>query len=267
MSTIEEKRARAQRMGIPMPVTQMNEGGVASVPVTASNQDKYARLAALKSGANRQKVQNLVKSSSVQGQQGFQGLPEPVMKKNPNHPGNQLSDPSKAVPVQQNFGGVAPVSSEFSAIEAMYGGGNDTAAYSQQPVLAPQNNANMQTSQPELSIPTQAAGPVFDPVAMLQQKRMQEQHVPQQQSSEYLQYAVNPQAAQTPQQGQFDFNNMQKMMQEIAKQTISEVLSEFTEKSKKNLTYENVKTKNGVKVIKTQDGKYYKLTPVTLTKG
>jgi hypothetical protein len=265
--SIEEKRARAKRMGIPMPITQMSEGVSTSVPVTAANQDKHSRLAALKSGANRQKVQNLVKSKGSATQGGFEGLPEPTMKKNPNHPGNKLSDPSKAVQVQQNFGGGAQNSSEFNAMEAMYGGGNDTAAYSPQPALAQQSNVNIQTSQPELSIPTQAAGPVFDPVAMLQQKRMQEQHVPQeQQSSKYLQYAVNPQTPTTP-QGQFDFQNMQKMMEEIAKQTISEVLSEYTEKSKSKLTYENVKTKGDTKVIKTQDGKYYKLTPVALTKN
>jgi len=262
MSTIEEKRARAKKMGIPMPVTQMNDGGAATIPVTAANQDKFSRLAALKSGANRQKIQSLVKSSSVQGQSGFQGIPEPKMKKNPNNPGNQLSDPSKAVQVQQNFTGGVPVSNEFSVMEAMYGGGNDSTP--QQPVLAQQNNANMSNSQPELTVPNRVAGPIFDPVAMMQQKRTQEQQQPQQQSSEYLQYAVNP---QTPQQGQFDFNNMQKMMQEIAKQTISEVLSEYTEKSKKKLTYENVKIKGNSKVIKTQDGKYYKLTPVTLTKN
>jgi len=270
MTALEQKMARAKKMGIPMPITQMNEGVSTAVPVTASNQDKHARLAALKSGANRQVVQNLVKSSSVQGQGGFQGIPEPKMKKNPNHPGNKLSDPSKAVAVQQNFGGGAVNSNEFTAMEAMYGGGNDVGSYGapQQPALAQQTNANMATTQPELSMPTQAAGPVFDPVAMMQQKRMQEQAQPQQQSSEYLQYAVNSTAQnQTPQQSQFNFENMQQMMQEIAKQTISEVLSEYTEKSKNKLTYENVNIKGGAKVIKTSDGKYYKLTPVTLSKS
>ena len=277
MSTLEEKRARAAKMGIPMPVTQMNEGGgVAMIPVTSGNQDKHARLAALKSGANRQKIQNLVKSKSMQGEGGFQGIPEAKMRKNPNNPGNQLSDPSKAVKPQDNFGPTAPVSNEFSALESMYGGGNDRGAYGapQQPMLAQQSNANMSNSQPELSVPNQVAGPTFDPVSMLNQKRAQgaQQQQPQAEGYDYMQHAVNPQSHQQAnqqdgQQQQFNFEYLQQMMQEVAKQTISEVLNEYTEKSKKNLTYENVKTKGEAKVIKTNDGKYYKLTPVTLTKS
>ena len=85
----------------------------------------------------------------------------------------------------------------------------------------------------------------------------------QETDTDYLQYAQN----QTVAQESFDFQNMQKMMQEIAKQTISEVLNEYTEKQKNKLTYENyTKTKDGSQVIKTK-GKYYKLTPVKITKG
>lgn len=271
MSTLEEKRARAKKMGIPMPITQISENsGIAAViPVTSSNQDKHARLAALKSGANRQKIAGLVKAKSVQGSSGFKGIPEPNMRKNPNQTGTQLSDPSMVVKPKENFGGAVPVSSEFSAMESMYGGGNSKAAYAttQQPLL----NGNSQNNESQLQ--QDSYGPTFDPVSMLNRKRAQQaqSQQTQQKGYDYMQHAVNPgayqQSNQDTSQQQFSFEYMKQMMQEIAKQTISEVLSEYTEKSKRSLTYENIKTKGGNKVIKTQDGKYYKLTPVTLTKS
>lgn len=270
MSALEERKRRMREKGIPMPITQMNEGGGASnIPITASNQDKHARLAALKSGANRQQVQSLVKSKG--GSQGFQGIPEAKVRKNPNNPANKLSDQKHAVKPADNFGASAPVSNEFNAMEAMYGGGNDRSQYSapQQPVLG-QQNAPMGTRQPELQIPQDGIGPSFNPQAMLQKKRaMEAQNTQPQEGYDYMQHAVNAQPqAQTQNQSQFDIQYMQQMMQEIAQKTISEVLSEYTEKNqKKGLTYENVKTKGDAQVIKTQDGKYYKLTPVTLTKG
>ncbi|MEK6830228.1 MAG: hypothetical protein AABY15_08995, partial [Nanoarchaeota archaeon] len=70
-------------------------------------------------------------------------------------------------------------------------------------------------------------------------------------------------------QQNFNFQYMQQMMEQIARNTISEVLNSYTEKNRDKLTYEhvNVKTSDGTQVIKTQDGKYFKLVPVTLKKG
>lgn len=265
MTPQEQRIQRMREAGIPLPVTQMplSEGAAGAVPVTAANQDKHARLAALKSGANRQKVQNLVKAHSMQGDGGFQGIPEPKMKKNPNHPGNKLSDPSKAVKPQESFGGGAKVSGEFAAMEAMYGGGNSSAAAIN--MNAPLAQPQMNTTQPELSVQQDGYGPSFDPSGMLAAKRAN-----MQQTNQYMQHAVAPELQQQQQpvaqgQQQFDFQYMQQMMQEIAKSTISEVLNSYTEKNKDKLAYENVtKTKDGSQVIKAQDGKYYKLVPVKL---
>jgi len=264
MTPQEQRIERMKKAGIPLPITQLpiNEGAVGTVPVTAQNADKHARLQALKSGANRQQVQSLVRAKTVQN--SFEGLPEPSQKRrpqgHPGHPGNQV-DPSKVVPVQ-NFAGAAPVSSEFAAMEAMMAG----SSMDMSPINMNMNSSapTMNTTQPELTVNQDGYGPSFDPVGMLAQKRQS-----MQKNNQYLQHAVAPELQQqvvAPGQQQFDFNNMQKMMEEIAKNTISEVLNSYTEKNKDKLTYENVnvKTGDGTKVIKTQDGKYYKLVPVKL---
>jgi len=264
MTPQEQRIQRMRDAGIPIPVTQMplSEGSASAIPVTSGNQDKHSRLAALKSGANRQKIQNLVKSKSMQGDGGFQGIPEPKMKKNTNHPGNKLSDPSKAVR-PENFGGGQKVSGEFAAMEAMYGGsGSAQPAPINMNAPSPANNS----TQPELTVQENGYGPDFDPQSMLAAKRSN-----MQQTNKYMQHAVSPELQQEQQQPvaqgqqQFDIKYMQQMMQEIANNTISEVLSSYTEKNKDKITYENVtKTKDGSQVIKAQDGKYYKLVPVRL---
>jgi hypothetical protein len=202
----------------------------------------------------------------MQGDGGFKGIPEPTMRKNPNHPGNKLSDPSKAVK-PESFGGQKS-SGEFAAMESMYGGGG-----SSQSAPINMNATPVQGSQPDLTIQENGYGPDFDPSAMLAAKRAKVQ-----QGNQYLKHAVSPELQQDTQQSvtqsqqpvaqgqqQFDIKYMQQMMQEIANNTISEVLSSYTEKNKDKITYENVtKTKDGSQVIKTQDGKYFKLVPVKL---
>ena len=262
MSPQEDRIRRMREAGIPIPITQIQTEGFGSIPVTSQNADKFARLQALKNGANKQQIQSLVKSKSVKN--SFEGIPEPTKRRVPQgHPGNQV-DPSKVVAVE-SFAGAAPISSEFAAMEAMYGGGG-SAPINMNMYQHPANST-MNTTQPELAIQEDGYGPSFDPMGMLAKKRAE-----MQQSNSYLQHAVTahqvPQIAPGMAQGQreFDMKYMQQMMQEIAKNTISEVLNSYTEKNKEKLTYEhvNVKTADGTKVIKTQDGKYFKLIPVKL---
>lgn len=261
--TQEDRIKRMREAGIPMPITKMvNESSISSVPITPQNADKHARLQALKSGANKQSVQALVKANSSQ-QQAFQGIPEVRQNKRPQGNSNQ-STPVQTVAVESNFGPIAPVSSELAAIEAMMGG-SSSPAYNPHP--AQQMNMQ-QTSQPELSVDQNGYGPTFDPVGMLAKKRQQLQQ------NQYMQFAQQDtvenalaplqQNLALSEQQNFDFQNMQKMMEQIAKNTISEVLNSYTEKNKDKLTYEkmNTKTSDGSQVIKTQDGKYYKLIPV-----
>jgi len=258
MTPQELRMKRMREAGIPMPVSQMpmNEGSVSTVPVTAQNADKHARLQALKSGANRQQMQSLAKAKSTQN--SFEGIPEPTQKRRPsNAPGEQVN-PDKKVPVQ-NFQAQAPVSNEFAAMEAMFGGGPSPSAINMNMSAPPVN-----TTQPDLTVNQDGYGPDFNPAAMLAQKRAQMRN-----NSEYMQYAVNPeqpiQQQGAPNQQNFDFKYMQQMMQEIAKNTISEVLNSYTEKNKDKITYENVaKSKDGAQIVKAQDGQYYKLVPVKI---
>lgn len=263
--TLEERRERMAAAGIPMPITQMPlaEGAASAVPVTPQNADLHSRLAALKSGANKAAVHGIVNSKTGGASQGFQAIPEPKMRKNPNAPGVA---PDKKVAVQ-NFAGGAPVSNEFAAMEAMMAGAGGGA-----PIAQPQYNMGaqqqlMDNSQPDLAIPDDGYGygPAFNPEGLLAKKRQAMQN------NQYMQYAMNqtpqqPQAQSLPDMQNFNFQYMQQMMEQIARQTISEVLNSYTEQNKSKLTYENVKVKGEDKVIKTQDGKYYKLIPVNLRK-
>jgi len=272
MPTLEEKRARAKKAGIPMPITEvpLNEGGTAHVPVTAQNSDMHSRLQALKSGAKRGDMSNLVNAKkNGAGPGGFQGIPEPKMKKNPNNPNNSVSDPSYKInpdaglPPKPKSSG----NSELDAIDAMFGGGGG-GSYST-PTYNP-NAAN--TSQPDLSVDDNGYVPEFNPQRMMAEKRSKMQN-----DSEYLQYASKASAnqmanvmgdQQTQGQPNFDFNNMKKMMEQIARNTISDVLDSYTEKTKGKLTYENyTKTKDGYQVVKGQDGKFYKMVPVKIKKS
>ncbi len=262
--TQEERIKRMKEAGIPMPITQViGENSISSIPITSQNADKHARLQALKSGANKQVVQTLVKAQGNQ-QQSFQGIPEVKQNRRPQGQSNQTT-PVQTVAVESNFGPVAPISGELAAIEAMMGGG---AA----PSYNPQQHIEMtQTMQPQLSVDQDGYGPTFDPVGMLAKKRQQMQQ------NQYMQFAqqetvenalapLQQQVSNPNLQQNFDFQNMQKMMEQIAKNTISDVLNSYTEKNKDKLTYErvNVKTNDGNQVIKTQDGKYYKLVPVKI---
>lgn len=261
MSIQDERMRRMREAGIPMPITQLQGEGVNSIQVTSQNADRFARLQALKSGANKQTVQTLIKSKTVQN--SFEGIPEPTKRRVPQgHPGNKV-DPSKLVAVE-NFAGEAPISAEFAAMEAMLGGGSSAPINMN---MYQTSNSEINTTQPELKIQEDGYGPSFDPIGMLAKKRNE-----MQQKNPYLKHAITPQqqVPQVPQmaaeQQAFDIKYMQKMMQEIARNTISEVLNSYTEKNKEKLTYEhvNVKTADGTKVIKTQDGKYFKLIPVKL---
>jgi hypothetical protein len=265
----EDRVKRMREAGIPMPVTQslMNEGAISAVPVTSRNADKHARLQALKSGAKKQEIQSLVKGKSVQN--SFEGIPEPTQKRRPSSQQVSHLDPDKKVPVK-NFAGAKPVSGEFAAMEAMYGGNNSAAPIN---MTSPDSAgaSMMNTTQPDLSVQDDGYGPSFDPMGMLAKKRAE-----MQQSNQYMKHAVAPgqqhsteevqQMSESKQQ--FDLKYMQQMMQEIANKTISEVLNSYTEKNRDKLTYENViKTKDGSQVIKAQDGKHYKLVPVKLKRN
>ena len=155
----------------------------------------------------------------MQGDSGFQGIPEPKMKKNPNNPANKLSNPGMAVK-PASFS--KPSSNDdFAAMEAMITGGS---SYETAPASASSGHGDL--AQPILSQGS-GYGPTFDPVAMLAAKRAKMQASQSASASE-------TQSQATPvNQSQFDVNQMKSMMEEIAKNTISDVLSTYTNKKQR----------------------------------
>ena len=258
---LEERKRRMKEAGIPMPITQvpLSEGSTSTVPVTAQNMDKHAKLQALKKGANRQKVQELVNSKKPSGPGGFQPIPEPKMRKNPNNPQSRLSDPSMAVKPVENFGKTSPIDNELKMIEDMMSSSNSPSYNVYQ-----QPTDNMSNLQPELSINQDGYGPEFNPANMLAKKRAELKS-----ENQYMQYAVNQNNTQQEvNQNDFDFQNLKSMMEQVAKNTISEVLNNYTENNSKKLTFEylKAKTKDGHRIIKTSDNNYYKIIPVKIKK-
>lgn len=256
----EERMKRMREAGIPMPVTQMNEGS-GGIPVTSSNAGRHEKLMALKRGANRDSVKELVGAKSTQN--SFNAIPE---NRNRRQNPNNTVTPGKSIQLAKFE---TQKSSEFDSMESMYGG-NDKS-YSQPATNMYSNNTgNMDNYQPDLTIPNEGVGPIFDPLAMLAKKRASAttQEVPAQHQSEYTKYAVTEQnLQQNSQQQSFDFQYLKEMMKEIATNTISEVLNNYTEKNKTKSMYENyTKTKEGNQVVKTQDGKLFKLVPVQIKK-
>lgn len=266
MQSREEKIARAKKMGIPMPITDsgvLNEGGVSSVPVTSKNAAAHERIAAIRRGANRGDFSKMINSTK---KGGFEAIPEPKMRKNPNHPANQLSD--KKYSVNPDSGAPAaniPHNSELAAISNMFEGGS--SSYNM-PSFNPEAKLS-NNQQPDLSIQSDGYGPEFNPTRMISEKRAKMQQ------SEYLKYAVNNEAEQLASSiegsvdtSSFDLNSMKKMMENIAKETMNEMLDSYIKKEGKKTFFENtnVKSNDNNKIIKTSEGKYFKLVPVTIKK-
>lgn len=259
---LEQRKARMKAAGIPMPITQapISEGASGAVPVTSQNADLHSRLQALKNGANKHAVRDMVINSSKGGPQQFQALPEPKVGKNPN----DKITPGKSVSVQKSFGPQAKTSGEFAMMDALYSG---DGGYSQPKMNLNPGAGTMDTSQPELSIQQDGYGPAFNPQQALSEKRRKAQD-----NGGYMQYAANPeghaqamQQEMAPNQQQFNFEYMKKMMEQIAKSTISDVLSEYTQKQKGKLNLESYgKAKDGNQIVKTPEGKYFKMIPVKI---
>lgn len=258
MTPQEIRIQKMKKAGIPMPITRLpiSESSISSIPITAANADKFSKLQALKNGANKQQLQSLIKAKSSQT---FEGIPEPKIKQRPNQQ-NQTSQVKNKVPIESFQPKKTSEDSQLSAIEAMFDDGKSYYNTNLNTTQTPN------TSQPELEIREDGYGiPEFSPAAMIQRKRAEVKS-----NSPYMKYAVSPEQHQdaniTQEHQNFDFKYMEKMMQEVAKKTISEVLNDYTEKNKDKLTYENVaKSKDGEQIIKT-NGKYYKLVPVKIKK-
>ena len=263
---LKKRQDMLRKMGVKNAGTMMNESVVST---NSAHGSMAAKLAAIKNGSAKSELNKFISATGKNSPGGkeFQGIPEPSKRK------NQVKEEVKPEYKQQVETFSAEGSSELNAIESMFGG-VDTPSRGGSQMLA-QNPLNQEIS-------LDSIGPSFNPQAALQQKvRSQAQNQAQVPvNNQYLKYAsdlppvANEQfedvGAQSNQPG-FNVKQLQEMMETIAKgiaeKTIRNVLNEYSaqqQQQSSKLTYEFYNKEKGI--IKTPDGKYYRLTQVELKK-
>lgn len=269
-----------EKMGIKNAGQMVTETTVAG---GAKNLNILQKIQQIKSGAAKSELSKYVSASSkssgssTPGLAGFDPIPEvKANRKNPSAPGQQVNSEYK-VPID-NFS--APNrgvdNSELSMIDSMFSGEGSRVsmnpyggnAFDSGQPLMPQNSQNTQIDLGS----TLNAMPSFNPEHAVQRAQAKAQ------GNSFLQFAQ-----QNPVGNPSDYANqesyveqqtqsmgitpaMKMMMESIAKtmaeQTIKKVLTDFTE-TQKNKTFYEVYNKEK-SIVKTADGKLYKLTPVQI---
>lgn len=251
---VRKRQEMLRNMGVKN-AGQMNESVVATNSASAG---MAAKIAAIRGGSAKAELNKFISATGKNAQSAageFQGIPEPSKRKNPNQAKEQVKpEYSQKVETFES-----ERNSELDSIEAMMSGGE---SYSR-------GNSKMMAHNPlnqELSL--DSVMPSFNPHAAIQ-KRAREAQV--QEESQYLKYAgesAQPEFVEVGAQSMANMGQLQKMMETIAKgiaeKTIKNVLNEYSEQQKGKVFFEYYnKEKN---IIKTQDGKYFKLTQVELKK-
>lgn len=269
-----------EKMGIKNAGQMVTETTVAG---GAKNLNILQKIQQIKSGAAKSELSKYVSASSkssgssTPGLAGFDPIPEvKANRKNPSVPGQQVNSEYK-VPID-NFS--APNrgvdNSELSMIDSMFSGEGSRvsmnpyggSAFDSGQPLMPQNSQNTQIDLGS----TLNAMPSFNPEHAVQRAQAKAQ------GNSFLQFAQgnpigNPsdyanQESYVEQQTQsMGITPAMKMMMEsiaktMAEQTIKKVLTDFTE-TQKNKTFYEVYNKEK-SIVKTADGKLYKLTPVQI---
>lgn len=269
-----------EKMGIKNAGQMVTETTVAG---GAKNLNILQKIQQIKSGAAKSELSKYVSASSkssgssTPGLAGFDPIPEvKTNRKNPSVPGQQVNSEYK-VPID-NFS--APNrgvdNSELSMIDSMFSGEGSRVsmnpyggnAFDSGQPLMPQNSQNTQIDLGS----TLNAMPSFNPEHAVQRAQAKAQ------GNSFLQFAQgnpigNPsdyanQESYVEQQTQsMGITPAMKMMMEsiaktMAEQTIKKVLTDFTE-TQKNKTFYEVYNKEK-SIVKTADGKLYKLTPVQI---
>lgn len=231
-----------------------------------------AKLAAIRSGANKQDFSKYINAKgsngagpSVPGAQSFEALPEPKKRNNPY----DVVNPEFSQKIEEFSTPRSSGNSELDAINAMFGEFGGGGAASSRPSMGqPQNDFTMDIETANM--------PSFNPHLALQNKARKAME--NQPESPYLKFASNtpqpqyqqqqPQYQQQPDMGGVNMANLQMMMETIAKgvaeKTIRNVLNEFSSQQKGKLQFEYYNREKGI--VKGQDGKLYKLQPVEIRK-
>ena len=269
-----------EKMGIKNAGQMVTETTVAG---GAKNLNILQKIQQIKSGAAKSELSKYVSASSkssgssTPGLAGFDPIPEvKANRKNPSVPGQQVNSEYK-VPID-NFS--APNrgvdNSELSMIDSMFSGEGSRVsinpyggnAFDSGQPLMPQNSQNTQIDLGS----TLNAMPSFNPEHAVQRAQAKAQ------GNSFLQFAqqnpignpsdyVNQESYVEQQTQSMGITPAMKMMMEsiaktMAEQTIKKVLTDFTE-TQKNKTFYEVYNKEK-SIVKTADGKLYKLTPVQI---
>lgn len=258
---LKKRQEMLKKMGVSNGGQMMQESVVATNPANSSMAQK---LAAIKNGSAKSELNKYINATAKGnggGNAGFQALPEPKMRKNNEEVKPEYKQKLDSFDTPR----ASHETSELSAIESMFGGDGPRMSMGTNQPLS-QNPVNM-----ELSLDS-AVMPSFNPQAALQQKaRAKMQNQPSQNS--YLKFAsdtppVQQEFVEVGAQPQFNMSQLQIMMETIAKgiaeKTIKNVLSEYSEQQKSKNYFEYYNKEKGI--IKTPDGKFYKLTQVELRK-
>jgi len=253
-----------RNMGVANAGKILNESAVAG---GGANSDMAAKIAAIKSGAARGAVTNAISAIEGGNKQQFKAIPDSSRNKF----AKEQVNPEYSQKVE-SFDLPSGRSSELAAIESMFGSDGPSRGANRQNSgyeQFAQNPLNTELNIDDIVMPT------FNPHAALQQKAMKQQNKNNAQSP-YLKFASDnpiqqeqfedfiPQQQQQQQGINLNFNNLQMMMETIAKgiaeKTIKNVLNEYTEQQKGRIYIEKFDKERNI--IKTSDGKYYRVTQV-----
>jgi hypothetical protein len=259
---IRKRQEMLKKMGAPKAGQMIKESVVAG----AANSSIAAKLAAIKSGGAKADFNKYINATSKPGvggsdASGFQGLPEPKIKKGPKSHEEIKPEYKQKL---EDFGGPGVANNhELSSIDALFGGdGGSSRGHASNVSNHPINN--------EMSM-DYGGMPTFNPNAFKQKMQSKAAQTNEVGNSPYLQFAGEP-PVQNEQfetvQPQFNMNQLQMMMEKIARgvaeKTIKNVLSEYSEQQKSKLQFEWYNKEKSV--IKMADGKLYQLTPVQIKK-
>jgi hypothetical protein len=254
---IRKRQEMLRNMGVKNAGQMMSE----SVVGNGAQTGMAAKLAAIRNGGAKAEINKFISATgkNAGGRGEFQGIPEPTKRKNPN----QASEQVKPEYSQKLESFDAGHSSELASIEALMGGDS----------MSSRGGSQMMSHNPmsqELSIDSMVM-PSFNPQAVIQQRARSQAQAQAPSESPYLKFAGEPTQqdfVEVDNQPMANMGQLQKMMETIAKgiaeKTIKNVLNEYSEQQKGKVFFEYYnKEKN---IIKTPDGKYYKLTQVEFKK-
>ena len=268
-SLLKKRQEMLKNMGVKNAGKMMNESIVST---NGANSSMAAKLAAIRSGAAKSELNKYISATgkgAASGVAGFEGIPEPSKRKNPNQVKEEINPEYRQE--LASFSSESSDSHELSRIDAMFGGDGPVRMSGGGNIA--QNSMNQELSLDSMMMPS------FNPEAALQQKaRAKVQNQNQTQNNPYLKFASDTPPVANDQfvdvgnnvsnQSSFNVNQMQMMMETIAKgiaeKTIRNVLNEYSEQQKGKVFFEYYNKEKGI--IKTADGKYYRLTQVELKK-